>query len=163
MLGEPEVPIYRYNQVAQRQALFFIMLAGVALVALVGVLVVQWGTLGGWTRMIGVVLTVIVVFTVRSQFTRLQYRLRIQPDAIMVDAPTLHRRVELSAIAEVRRLQLPQFGRDARWACAIVVPSPRGSRTPMLLFDNQLEQAEAALALIVARTPRATHTGIMRR
>ncbi len=148
---------YRYGVAARRQATGMLVLALLALLLLLWALITNWARLGGWSKVFGPLLVIILLFTLRAQLGRLRFRLRITPDAIDIDAPLQRRHILWSTIAKVQRMGLPQFGRQPRWACTIYLTSRRGTAMPVLLFDNQLEQADEALAQVIAHTPQAQH------
>ncbi|MBA3945252.1 MAG: hypothetical protein H0X37_11900 [Herpetosiphonaceae bacterium] len=148
---------YRYGAAARRQAAGMLVLALLALLLLLWALVTNWARLGGWPKLFGPLLMIILLFTLRAQLGRLRFRLHITGDAVEIDAPLQHRRVRWSIITKVHQMGLPQFGRQPRWACTIYLTSRRGTPMPVLLFDNQLEQADEALAQVIAHTPQAQH------
>ncbi|HEX6288486.1 MAG TPA: hypothetical protein VFZ66_04805 [Herpetosiphonaceae bacterium] len=151
---------YRYRQPTRQRAALWLVLSTVLAVGLLAVLIAQWAAFDLATRGVAAILLIILLYTIRAQLARLTYRCRILPDRIEVIAALNNRTIPWTNIVEVRRLNLPQFGRKPAWACTIFTRSRHGNPAPTYLFDHQLDQAESALREIVSATPHAQHTNI---
>ncbi|GAC1548844.1 MAG: hypothetical protein NVS2B7_24860 [Herpetosiphon sp.] len=151
---------FRFGPRARQRAVVMTMLVGCIAVGLAFVLVTRWSGLPFWTKVVGVLLAGVCVATLRSQVTRAGYRLYLHAEGAIVKAPLLQRQISWQTVVEVRRMVMPQFGRAQKWACTVYVGTSRGTRLPILLFDNELERAEEALHWVLQATPHATHAGI---
>lgn len=155
-----QVKEYRYGARARQKAAFLLGVSLLFVLVLIGILLVRWNHLRFVAQIVGLLLLVVQLFTIRSQLGRLQYRCRILPDHLQIVAPLNHRVIPWSEIVEVRRMTLPQFAHQRRWACTVLTHSRRGTPIPTYIFDDQLERAEDALREIVQATPHAQHVNI---
>lgn len=151
---------YRYGSAARRRAALFLGLSVLLIVVLLGVLATRWADLGGIGKVVGLFLLVLQLFTIRGQLARLTYRCQITPDALRLVAPLNNQTIAWREIMEVRKMPMPQFGSQGRWACTIFRRGAAGHPIPTYLFDDQLEDPEDALREIAQRTPEARHTNI---
>jgi hypothetical protein len=151
---------YRYGPDARRRAALLLALSVAMSVGFIAVLAVRRTEFGAFTQAIAVVLLLSLLFTMRAQLARITYRCRILPDQVQVIAPLNRRSIPWATIVEVRRMSLPQTGKQGGWACAVFTRSRRGTSLPTYLFDHQLVRAEDALRQIVLHTPHARHTNI---
>jgi hypothetical protein len=151
---------YRYGKNVRQRAALLLALSVAMGLGFIAVLALRRTEFGAFTQGIAVVLLLSLLFTMRAQLARITYRCRILPDHVHVIAPFVTRAIPWDAIVEVRRMRLPQTGKDQGWACAVFTTSRRGTALPTYLFDYQLVQAEDALQQIVLHTPHARHTNI---
>lgn len=157
---DAKVKQYRYSATVRQRALLWGGLSSMLCIGLLGVLVLRWAEFSWGTRSLGVMLLLVLLFTIRAQFGRALYRCYIEPDRLRIVAPLARRVITWTQVSEVRRMKLPQFSSYERWACTLQVG--RAGRTPMpvFVFDDQLEDAEAALQDVILRTPHAQHANI---
>ena len=155
-----EVKQYRYGATVRQRALVWGSLSSLLGLGLLGVLVIRWADFSWGTRAMGLVLLVILLFTIRAQLGRVLYRCYIEPDRLRIVAPLAKRVIPWAQISEVRRLKLPQMSSYERWACAVQLQGRDRSAVPVFVFDDQLEDAEAALQDVILRTPQAQHTNV---
>lgn len=151
---------YRYGSAVRQRAALLLVLACFVLLMLAGVLIRSWTWLGLSTKLLGIVLLITILFTIRAQLGRLVFRCRMYPDHLYIFTPFGSRKIWWERIVEVRRLSLPQFSSRKRWACAVYTQSKSGTTIPTYVFDDQLEHADAALHGVVQHTPHAQHTHI---
>ncbi|MDP9312201.1 MAG: PH domain-containing protein [Chloroflexota bacterium] len=156
-----EVKQYRYSSAVRQRALIWGALSGILCLGLLGVLVVRWADFSWGTRMMGLTLLLILLFTIRAQLGRVLYRCYIEPDRLRIVAPLAKRIIPWTQISEVRRLKLPQMSSYERWACTVQLQGRDRSTVPVFVFDDQLEDAEAALQDVIRRTPQAQHTNVV--
>ena len=157
---DANVKLYRYSAIVRRRALLWGILSCMLCLGLFGVLVLRWADFSWGTRTLGVVLLLILLFTVRAQLGRVLYRCYIEPDRLRIVAPLARRAIAWTQVSEVRRMKLPQVSSSERWACTLQVSGSGRSAMPVFVFDDQLEDAEAALHDVIQRTPHAQHTNI---
>ena len=151
---------YSYSAAARQRAMLWLVLSNVLMVVLLGVIIVRWSELGLGTKALAGLLFVGLLFTARAQLARFTYRCQLWPTEVRIVTAVNTRVISWASIVEVRRMNLPQFGDQQRWACTVLTKSPRGTALPSYLFDNHLEQAEAALQHILRLTPHAQHTNV---
>ncbi len=148
---------YRYSEPVRRRAIMLAGASAIVFVVLLALLMEQWAIFSWPTRLLGIFLVITLLFTVRAQVLRALFRCRITPEGVEIVSPPTQRMIAWSDIAEVRRLAMRQVGGGQRWACAVYTRSHRGTMLPTYLFDDQLEDAEQALASVMRHTPHATH------
>ncbi len=128
------------------------------LVALVGALLSIWPRSPLTIRGFGLVLTLALLATVRGQLIRWRWQMTTTPAAAVIAAPLAGRTLPWASIRQVRQLRLPTLAGAPRWACTVYIAGRQDRLIPLILFDNQIEDADGALAAIVAATPQAQHT-----
>ncbi len=160
-MARAEFPtLFQYDALARRRAFLLLLAALVAGVSLSVVLGLRWEDWGLSTRAVAMLLLLVALFTVRAQFARLRFRLRVTDDAVNVQAPWNNRTIPWPAIVEVRRMNMPAIGRgDRRWACAIWIEGRTERPRVLFLFDSDIENAATALDLMYMHTPHARHRG----
>lgn len=151
---------YRYSAAARQRARLWLGIGAFVSVSFLVVFLTRWGELNLLAQVLGLVLLIGLLFTVRGQLARLTYRCVIWPDRLEINAPLAKRTIPWQAIVEVRRMILPRFGGEERWACTVLTRGRSGNAIPTYVFDNQLEGAEAALREIVRHTAHAQHVNI---
>lgn len=147
--------IFRYSATARRKATLLLGVGILVSLGLLAALVLQWSKISIGIRIFSGGMLVLLVFTLRSQWSRLRFSVEITEAALLLHAPLSERRLPWATVQTVRRIALPQFSGGQRWACSASILDARGRAVPLLLFDNELENAEAALAAISARTGEA--------
>lgn len=155
---DTEVKLYRYGAAVRQRALLWGVLSSLLCLGLLGVLVLRWADFTWGTRSLGIMLLLMLLFTVRAQFGRVLYRCYMEPDRLRIVAPLARRSIPWGQVSEVRRMKLPQFSTTERWACTLQVRREGRSPVPIFVFDDQLEAAESALQDVIQRTPQAQHT-----
>ncbi len=150
--------VFRYRDKVRRQALVWLIVSVIVLVALLVVLAANWSGLGLPARIFGALLGLAVLVTARAQWSRMAFRCAILPDRLELRTPFGTRAIPWEQIVEVRRIRLPKPGRTPRWACAVLTRGRTGNAIPTYAFDDQLEDAAEALQAVVQATPHATHT-----
>lgn len=145
---------YRYSSSAAGRARLFFGASLALSVVLVAVLLTGWQTLSSLGLFIGIGLLFVTASTARAQLGRLNYTLRLGPDALEIVAPIGSRSIAWSEIAEVRRIATPRMFGPPAWACAVVARRRRGSQL-VFVFDSGLQRAEQAFRDIVSRSTAA--------
>jgi cell division protein FtsB len=154
---------YRYGPTARRRAVLLLVASVLAFIVLLIFLGQQWATLRVATRIFVGVLALLLVGAARAQAARLRFRCRFLAEHVELSALFGRRTLRWDDVAEVRRLVLRQVGGERRWACTLYVRTPRGTRLPVYLFDDQLDQAEDAFWEVIRCTPHAVHKGLQAR
>ena len=153
-----EVYEYRYSQPSRRRAMLLAVGSAAVLVVLLALLLQQWSVWSWPSRILGVVLIGALFATLQAQVNRLSFRCYLLDEQAELTAFLMRRTIPWQDVVEVRRVQARQVGGERRWACTVYTRSRRGTTLPTYMFDDQLEQADAALAEVVRRTPHAVHT-----
>lgn len=148
---------YRYSVTARRRALLWLALSSALLLVLVFVLITQRTQIGLFTQMLGLLLALSQLFTIRAQLSVIATGYSLFADRIELRGLLSRRVIRWDTISEVRRTWLPKLGTRSRWACIVLTRTARGSEIPTLLFNDQLEQAEDVFNMVVERTPHARH------
>ncbi len=148
---------YRYSVAVRRRGIVLSGLGLVLMLGLLGVVTLRWADLSIGTRSIAAVLFIALLFTIRGQLARAVFRCLLEPEVLRIVAPLSGRNIPWNLISEVRRMNLPQVGGRARWACTLLVRTTNSSAMPVFAFDDQLEHAEEALEDVIRRTPQARH------
>lgn len=159
MTAQP-VAEYRYTSAARRRALVLAVVEIVIGFVLAALLALRWNELGVSGAIIGGLLLLMLLSSLRAQVGKLNFRCRLWSDRVQLVGLPGSRQIAWERIEEVRRVRAPSVGGGVRWACTVVAREPSGRALPSYLFDHQLEHAEEALHQIVRQTPHAQHINI---
>lgn len=151
---------FRYGQQAQRRAILLLGLSLLVCISLVVVLVTRWADLSTIARTLGMLLLLILLFTVRAQLARRAFRCQLWPDRLQIVAPLSKRVIAWDDVVEVRRMQMPGIGSQRRWACTLLVSGRRGNPLPVFVFDDQLADAERALEQVAQHATHAQRVNV---
>jgi hypothetical protein len=158
-MSSGELPaVFQYSAPARRRALLLFVAMVMALTMLAFFLFSYWAWLGFPTRLLGVLLLLVVVASVREQLNRLRWRLEIRADSVAITSPFRSWHFTTAAIEEVQHIAMPSIGRGDRWICAILLPGRSGHPRRYYLFDSDVQEATRALDLLYRATPHARHS-----